>query len=102
MKLTPYHSEKLQQLAAKLLGAVNDDRTPTPAAVAAVVVDALPLFSELQMLAEHQRRDELIASIAAELLPWEAAGDEAAAQRAVTAARQLMNAAESYTGGVSS
>jgi len=100
MKLTPYHVEKLQELAKEVAALVDTPSGLAPAALLPLVHRAFPLLAELKMLDERQKRDELVAQIAASMLPWEAAGDEAAAQLAVTTARQLLAASESYTGGV--
>lgn len=95
MKLTDYHLDKLQDLAIRLSQTVSAGKS-SPTDLLPMVLEAMPVIREIRMLSERQRRDEKIAQIAARLLPWEDCGDEAAAQRAVDAARQLMNAAESF------
>jgi hypothetical protein len=54
----------------------------------------LAIIAEAHALARQEEREQFITTIAASLLPWQSAGDDAAAVLAVHTARQLLAAAE--------
>lgn len=59
-----------------------------------LVPQGLELLKQAHQQAAREEQERFIADLAAKLLPWESAGDEAAAQLAVRAARQLLAAAK--------